>query len=104
MKHDSGLRPIDYSLIVYPDEVEKKTKGGIILTDDTIERDQNATTRAEVVAVSPLAFNYEDYPEGFAPKVGDRVVFGRYKGYTIVGRDGKTYRVLNDRDVRCVEV
>jgi chaperonin GroES len=98
---DCGLRPIEFNVIVDQDPVEEKTRGGLILIDQ--EKQKHQTTRGTIVAVSPLAFNYADWPEGASPpKVGDRVVFAQYGGTFIDGADDKKYRCLKDKDVLAV--
>lgn len=44
------------------------------------------------------------YADQSAPwcKAGDRVIFARYAGTETVGSDGKTYRLVNDLDVKAV--
>lgn len=102
LKH--GLEPLEYKVIVRP--VEEKgyveLKGGAKLwkPDETKERDQHAAMEGTVVAVSALAFTYEEWPASVAPpQPGDVVIFARYSGVTIKGNDGVEYRIMNDKDV-----
>lgn len=100
---DAGIDPVEFNVLVAPEEIEEKTKGGIILTDTAVDTDRNAATRGRLVAVSPCAFDYADWPEGTKkPQVGDAVWFGRYAGTLIDGRDGKKFRILKDRDIAAV--
>lgn len=100
----SGIIPTEYRVLIRPVTVDEKTKGGIIVPDQTRERDQYAVQEGEIVAVSPLAFTYhEPWPEEAAkPTTGDRVIFAKYAGSTRKGRDGVEYRVINDRDIVAV--
>jgi len=98
-----GIRPLEYKVIILPDPVEKKTAGGIILTDESLDKEQNAAVRATFVEASPLAFNYDGFPKELRPKPGDRVIIARYTGATFEGEDGKQYRILNDKDIIGVE-
>lgn len=100
----SGIQPTEYKVLILPKMVEEKTKGGIFMPDQTKERDQFAQIEGELVAVSPLAFTYDDkWPEGYAlPKVGDRVLYAKYAGTTVRGKDGQEYRLVNDRDIGAV--
>src|SRR3990167_5931570 len=101
----SGVSPTEFKVLVRPDKVEEKTKGGIILAQETRERDQAASTAGEIIAISPLAFTYADWPvTSNPPQVGDRVLFGRYAGMTIKGTDGEEYRLVNDKDIAGVYV
>ena len=105
MENPRGIQPIEFKILVRPDKVEEKTKGGIILAPETRERDQAASTAGEVIAVSPLAFTYADWPvTANPPKAGDRVLFPRYSGMTVKGEDGEEYRLINDKDVAGVYV
>ena len=36
------------------------------------------------------------------PQIGDRVVFQRYIGSEIEGKDNETYRLINDKDVQAI--
>lgn len=98
-KHNCGVSPLEYKVIVLPDAVETTTAGGIILTDAAISDKQTAATRGEVVAISPIAFNYDEFPPDSVPVVGSRVLMGRYTGVTFTGADGQDYRIMNDKDI-----
>jgi chaperonin GroES len=100
----SGFIPVEFNCVVYPDPVEEKTKGGIILTQTTKEADEYATIEGTLVAVSPLAFSYAEWPEDARPpQVGDRVVIARYGGNVFDGNDGKKYRILKDKDILAIK-
>ena len=55
MTNNSGLRPLGCSVLVKPDPVEAKTKGGLYLPDAVRTADQLAEQRATVIEVGPLA-------------------------------------------------
>jgi len=100
----SGIWPTEFRVLVKPKTLEERI-GSIIIPEPTRERDQYAQTEGTLVAVSPLAFSYvEEWPSGYQPpKVGDQVMFAKYSGGTdITGKDGQTYRLINDRDVTAV--
>ncbi len=102
MTNDSGLLPSEYNVVVKPDAVEEVTKGGIILPVSTTDRDKLAADEGTLVAVSPHAFSYADWPEGHKPpQVGDRVVFAKYAG-SLIKRGEAEYRVIKDKDVIAV--
>ncbi len=100
MANTSGIEPTEYRVLVKPDPAPEKSKGGIIFTEDTREKEQYASQEGTLIAVSPLAFTYHDpWPEtARKPKPGDRVIFARYNGL-VYKRDGKAYRLLNDLDI-----
>ena len=103
MTNLSGLIPVEFHVVVELDPLEEKTVGGIILPTEKLERDELAATEATLVAVSPLAFTYEQWPEGSRkPVVGDRVLFKRHTGWlhkkTIDGVE-RRFRILNDKEI-----
>lgn len=98
----SGIRPSEFNVLVKPDDVEAKTKGGIILPPTKIEKDEFARTEGTLIAISPLAFTFEVWPEGTEdqkPKVGDRVVFSRYQATEVTGKDGAKYWLMKDKAI-----
>ena len=99
-RHPSGIEPTEFKALILQDKIEEKTPGGVIIPDDTKERDQYAAMTGGIVAASPLAFTYENWPQGARkPAVGDKVVFAKFAGATVKGRDGVEYRLVNDRDI-----
>jgi co-chaperonin GroES (HSP10) len=100
---EPGLQPVEFNVLIAPEVIEEKTKGGIILTDTVKDTDRNAATRGRLVAVSPCAFDYAEWPQGTRrPQPGDEVWFGKYAGTLIQGRDGKDYRLCKDRDIGAI--
>lgn len=102
MTNESGIYPVEYRVLIAPIEVQEKTKGGIIIPDETKERDQFAQMKGTLVAVSPLAFTYDDWKGAEKPKPGDQVLFAKYAGAVVDGKDGRKYRIVNDKDIAAV--
>jgi chaperonin GroES len=105
MTNNSGIMPTEYRVLIKPKSIDEKTKGGIILPDETKERNQFAQMEGELVAVSPLAFTYANEHEwagASKPKPGDRVLFAKYAGAVVKGNDGADYRLINDKDISAV--
>lgn len=99
----SGLEPVEFKVIVKPKQAEKKV-GSIHLPEQIVERDQHAAMEGTLVAVSPFAFTYEEWPaHARKPAPGDTVIFARYSGITQKGADGNDYRIMNDKDVVAVK-
>lgn len=99
-----GISPVEYKVVIRPvqdsGEIEFKSGFKLLKPDDVKERDQHAAIEGEIVAISPLAFTYEQWPDGARkPQVGDTAIFARYSGNTIKGNDGVEYRIMNDKDV-----
>lgn len=102
MTNESGLRPMEYNVVIRMDPTEEKTAGGIILPSAKKDRDELATDEGTLIALSPLAFTYADWPEGEKqPSTGDRVLFAQYAG-RIWERGGVKYRLIKDKDVVAV--
>lgn len=100
----SGISPTEYKVLILPTEIEEKTKGGIILPDEHKDRAQFAQMEGTLIALAPLAFTYDKWDgcEDQKPKPGDKVLFAKFAGFAHKGKDGKTYRVVNDKDVSAV--
>lgn len=99
----SGICPTEYKILVKPKDVDDKI-GSIIIPDQTKERDQHAQMEGVIIAVSPLAFSYDNWKDASPPKAGDRVLFAKYSGAIVKGKDGVEYRIVNDKDVAAVLV
>lgn len=98
-----GLEPMEYNILIRPEVFEERSAGGIIFSDQTKEAQEIATMRGRLVAVSPLAFNFDGWPEGARkPQIGDAVLFGKYAGVLQKGADGAEYRLCKDRDLAAV--
>lgn len=81
---DPGAAPLGSRVLVQFRTPKKKTSGGIILTDETVETEKWNTQVAKVVAVGPLAFRSRDkkelWPEGAWAEPGDFVRVSKYGG------------------------
>lgn len=101
-----GLRPTEYNVIVAPARASKTVGGSGVLVapEEYVESAEMAMQVGRIVALSPLAFNYEaNWPEGTKPKIGDIVWFARYAGALIeAGFDGQMYRMVKDKDIAAV--
>jgi len=95
MLNKSGIKPIAETVLVLPDPVADKTASGIYVgTESDIERQQMAQTDGVIVAIATKA--------EVDAKVGDRVIFAKFQGMVRKGIDGKTYRLVNDTDVKAI--
>ena len=90
--------PTGWRILVLPFKQKDKTKGGIIMTDSTIEKSQVASTCGLVLATGPHCYDKEKFPEGPWCKKGDWIIFARYAGSRIK-IDGGEIRLLNDDEV-----
>jgi len=99
------VRPVEYKVLIKPDEVEDQTRGGLYLPDSARTKQQFAVDRGEVIAVGEGFFKELPGPE---PRIGDKVIFNRYAGslITIEDDNGKRtdYRLCNDKDICAILV
>jgi co-chaperonin GroES (HSP10) len=99
----SGLVPVEYYTVVELDPQEEKTAGGIILVQQTQDADKISAQEGTLVAISPLAFNYDSWPDDSPkPRVGDRVMFKRFDGHLHereVGGVKRVFKLLNDKSI-----
>ena len=56
--------PTGWRILVLPFKQKEKTKGGILLADETVERSQVASTCGLVLRMGPHCYDKERYPEG----------------------------------------
>ena len=90
--------PVGWRSLVLPFEASKKSKGGIIYSDDAVERASIASTCGNVLALGSQTYDKEKFPEGPWCKKGDWVVFARYAGSRIKIQGGEV-RLLNDDEI-----
>ena len=91
--------PTGWRILVLPFKMKDRTKGGILITDDVVERAQVASTCGLVLKVGPDAYkDKERYPDGPWCKINDWVVFARYAGSRI-HIEGGEIRLLNEDEI-----
>lgn len=95
----SGIHPKGWAVLVKPLEIEEETQGGIVIAKVTQDKEQLAQSQGVVVEVGGFAWSDEPEPRA---KIGEMVVFGRYRGEVLKGNDGATYRIINDKEVVAV--
>ena len=92
-------KPTGWRMLILPFKMKEKTKGGVILAEDTLERQQVASQVGLVMAMGPQCYkDKERYPTGPWCKVNDWVVFARYAGSRI-NIEGGEIRLLNDDEI-----
>ena len=92
-------KPTGWRLLVLPFKMKETTKGGLVLAETTLERQQVASQVGLVMAMGPQCYkDKERYPEGPWCKEKDWIMFARYAGSRIK-IDGGEMRLLNDDEV-----
>jgi len=95
---DKLPKPTGWRMIVLPFKMPEKSKGGLYFGQETLEKQQVASTCGLVLAQGPHCYDKEKFPEGPWCKEGDWVIFARYAGSRIQ-IDGGEVRILNDDEV-----
>ena len=90
----SGWKPVNDLVLVKPDHLASKSKGGVEIPDDIIDRMTMAAEAGVVIEVGPRST--------CGVKPGDRISMGRYSGQLISGHDGQTYRIVNDSEIGAI--
>lgn len=95
MKNNSGLKPLGCAVLVEYYEPERK-ESRIVIPESVKERTNSLEQRARIVEIGENAWPNEPA----RAKVGAYVLISKMSGAAVVGpKDGKPYRMINDRDV-----
>ena len=96
---DQLPEPVGYRMLVLPFTPKEKTKGGIIIAQESLEKLRIATNCGYVIKLGPLAYHdKEKFPTGPWCKKGQWVIFARYAGSRLPIEGGEV-RLLNDDEV-----
>jgi len=92
-------QPTGWRILVLPFRMGEKTKGGILMGQDTLEKQQVASQCGNVLAMGPDCYRDKNrYKQGPWCKVGEWVMFARYAGSRIKIEGGEV-RLLNDDEI-----
>ena len=92
-------KPTGWRIIVLPFRMDEKTKGGILVGQDTLDKQQVASQCGNILAMGPQCYkDKERYPDGPWCKKGDWVIFARYAGSRIQIEGGEI-RLLNEDEI-----
>ena len=96
---DELPQPTGWRILVLPFTPKEKTKGGIIIAQESLDKARIATNCGYVVKMGPMAYgDKEKFPTGAWCKQGDWVIFARYAGSRLPIEGGEV-RLLNDDEV-----
>ena len=91
--------PSGWRLLVLPFSPREKTKGGILIAQESLDKLRIATNCGYVLEMGPLAYHdREKFPTGPWCKKGDWVIFARYAGSRLPIEGGEV-RILNDDEI-----
>jgi len=95
---DELPEPSGYRILVLPFTPKNKTKGGILFSQETLDKARIATTCGYVLKMGDLAYADKDKFNKPWCKKGDWVIFARYAGSRLPIEGGEV-RILNDDEV-----
>ena len=96
---DQLPNPSGWRMLVLPFTPKEKTKGGIIFSQESLDKARIATNCGYVIKMGPLAYgDKEKFPTGPWCKKGDWFIFSRYAGSRLPIEGGEV-RLLNDDEV-----
>ena len=91
--------PSGWRLLVLPFSPREKTKGGILIAQESLDKLRIATNCGYVLKMGLLAYHdREKFPTGPWCKIGQWVIFARYAGSRLPIEGGEV-RILNDDEV-----
>jgi co-chaperonin GroES (HSP10) len=107
------IAPNGFNVLVLMDEVKSTSAGGIILSNNDVERHQEACDVGTIMAFGPIAYrgfsgcNPNEYPpldprykmepnELWGVKVGDKVEYRRHEGKLSGQKGCELYRYIPD--------
>ena len=93
-------KPSGFRLLIKSREILEKTKGGIILTDDTKDLAKHACVVSQVIEMGPECYSMHlmDRSSSIWCAKGDWVLTGKYIGLKFK-YDGEEYAIINDDEV-----
>ena len=95
---DELPNPSGYRLLVLPFTPKNKSNGGILFSQETLDKARIATTCGYVLKMGDLAYKDKDKFSDPWCKKGDWVIFARYAGSRLPIEGGEV-RILNDDEV-----
>lgn len=103
MVNTSGHYPTRDLVLVEPEQEVEHKGSMIIIPDSAKSREALNQVYGRIVAVGDVAFCYFD--KNYGSKIrdkatpGTRIMFAKYHGIVVTGKDGKQYRLITDDDV-----
>ena len=95
---DQLPNPSGWRILVLPFTPKDKTKGGILIAQETLDKLRIATNCGYVLKMGPLCYSEKKFTSGPWCKKGDWVIFARYAGSRLPIEGGEV-RLLNDDEV-----
>jgi co-chaperonin GroES (HSP10) len=107
IENKSGIWPTSYCVLIEQDKTPRRV-GSILLADHSKDKLDGGIQRGRIVAMSPIAFDFAQWPDRGAshfqrkPEVGDYIHFRRYSRAECEGADGETYWMIQDKELQAI--
>lgn len=98
---EPGITPTGFCALVAIADQDGRI-GNIHIPDSMRDKNQIVEQRGRLVAVSPVAFDFANFSDDELPKAGDAVIIAKLAGVQVDGKDGRKYRLVQDRDILAV--
>ena len=92
-------KPTGWRMLILPFSGMGMSKGGIIMTKDTVDRERLSTVCAYVVKMGPLCYQDAKFGNKAWCKEKQWVLIGRYAGARFKLGDDAECRIINDDEV-----
>jgi len=105
VKNIKDLLPVGTKVVIKVQKLNEKSKGGIVLTSDYLQKEQDNISEGTLMALGPVAFadlvNVNEDAAGQIPDIGSHVFFVKYAGKAISIPDDEEheYRIMHDEDI-----
>ena len=97
--------PMNWKILIQPNEIKTQTAGGILLPDKVKENEQFLTAHGVVCAIGQLAYRDrntgEKWKQDKTPQISDIVTYGKYAGQKIVVQNVR-FILLNDDEITSI--
>lgn len=98
-----GVYPIGARVLLKPDEDVESKFGTIVIPDSVKARYRDAQTVGTIISIGQTAWSFEEKNYNATTRAemypGTRVMFAKYGGIVIKGKDGLEYRMVWDDDI-----
>jgi co-chaperonin GroES (HSP10) len=97
--------PMNWKILIQPNEIKTQTAGGILLPDKVKENEQFLTAHGVVCAIGELAYRDRNtgqkWKQDKTPQISDIVTYGKYAGQKIVVQNVR-FILLNDDEITSI--
>ena len=92
------LQPLADRVVIEPLDAEEKTAGGIFIPDTAKEKPQ----QGKVISVGKGKILDNGQVQAPEVKVGDTVLYGKYSGTEIKGKDGSSIFIVKEDEILAI--